>query len=77
MFASLNIDSRRAALLTVEVITESVLWLSDMGFIIYEAILRDGLTVQLRDAALTARGRAFMASFPSASWTKEPMVKAA
>ena len=76
VFASLNIESRRTALMTVEAVTESVLWLSDMGFIIYEAILRDGLTVQLRDAALTARGRAFMGSFP-ASWTREPIHKAA
>lgn len=75
VFQSVLIDSRQKAFMTVDAITEAVFCLSDMGFIIYEALVRDGLMVELRDAALTARGREFLRG--RASWASEPMGRAA
>jgi hypothetical protein len=77
VYSSLLVDSRERAFMTVEAITESVFWLTDMGFIIYEALIRDGLVVELRDAALTARGREFLAGFGSRYGVKDAMDRAA
>ncbi len=67
MFTSVLVDSREWPLATIGAIAESVHWLRDTGFIVYETLLRDGLIVEVRGAAITQRGRAFFAGYSNAA----------